>query len=285
MNFKSGDTQTDRQTNRQTDKQTYFISPCWTATFAVKKTSSRGSGQASRFKTVTQADEWAGPLLCHMHNKVTKFYNWTILLWIWKSWDYAWENSRDIFQDKGGQCRGNTNLIFIHSTFYITIHHTLPGLCITGWEWGLLIFLSQLSLGKSLLCPHFSQVDSSVQCERTAALYTCTVAASPDTHSTLTETDTLRTASLLASARPHSDPHTDSQYNNTSNISPQSRQLSNKFQWVESVFTRISLHHDSWSPSLSAKHLPTDSLSHQNSVCSLQMPGWLILTTASSQLS
>ena len=26
------------QTDRQTDKQTYFISPCWTATFAVKNT-------------------------------------------------------------------------------------------------------------------------------------------------------------------------------------------------------------------------------------------------------
>ena len=156
------------------------------------------------------------------------------------------EKTQEIFSRIRAGNAEETQIWFSYTAHFTSLYitHFLAFVSLAGWDWGLLIFLSQLSLGKSLLCPHFSQVDSSVQCERTAALYTCTVAASPDTHSSLTETDTLRTASLLASARPHSDPHTDSQYNNTSNISPQSRQLSNKFQWVESVFTRISLHHE-----------------------------------------
>ena len=92
----------------------------------------------------------------------------------------------DIFQDKSGQCRGNTNLIFIHSTQltkhllvttpnFLTLYHTQERRSFT-----VLIYLCHswarvnFSLGSSLL----RSLYHTLYC----TLYTCTVPSSEAGH-------------------------------------------------------------------------------------------------------
>ena len=68
------------------------------------------------------------PLLTtQMHILVTNFYNWFLLLCVV---GLCMRKLGDIFQDKSGQCGGNTNLIFIHSEHISTSHW----LCVTLHE-------------------------------------------------------------------------------------------------------------------------------------------------------
>ena len=85
MNFKSGDTQTDRQTNRQTDKQTYFISPCWTATFAVKNSINRFHkelGQTNLRQITSSNHDWHENLVLRESSSISIGSNSSLSLFV-----------------------------------------------------------------------------------------------------------------------------------------------------------------------------------------------------------